>query len=224
LEAFSYSVSHDLRAPFRHIVGYSELLLEEPGLSEEGRRYAGTIIESAQFAGVLVDSLLAFSQMGRTTIHPVAVDMEQLVDEVRRDVSAEAGGRRITWEVGPLPMAVCDPLMMRLAVRNLLSNAVKYTRGRDEAVIEVSGEAHPTENVFAIRDNGVGFDMQYVDKLFGVFQRLHRMEDFEGTGIGLANVRRIVERHGGRVWAEGAEDGGATFSFALPRAPRPEEG
>lgn len=223
LEAFSYSVSHDLRAPFRHIVGYSELLLGEPGLSDEARRYAGTIIESAQYAGVMVDSLLAFSQMGRAAIHPVSVDMDRLVAEVRQDVSAEAEGRRITWKVGSLPMAVCDPLMMRLALRNLLSNAVKYTRPRDEAVIEVSGESHPTENVYSFRDNGVGFDMRYVDKLFGVFQRLHRMEDFEGTGIGLANVRRIVERHGGRAWAEGAEDAGATFSIALPRVPRPEE-
>jgi light-regulated signal transduction histidine kinase (bacteriophytochrome) len=135
----------------------------------------------------------------------------------------EAEGRRIAWEVAALPDAVADPLMMRLAWRNLLSNAVKYTRDRAEAVIEIGGEARATEVVYFIRDNGTGFDMRYVDKLFGVFQRLHRMEEFEGTGIGLANVRRIVERHGGRTWAEGAVDAGATFWFSLPKAPRQDE-
>jgi signal transduction histidine kinase/CheY-like chemotaxis protein len=184
LEAFSYSVSHDLRAPFRHIVGYSELLLEEGGLSEQGRRFANTIIESARYAGSLVDNLLAFSQMGRTAIRPSAIRMDALVEEVRRDVMQEAEGRRVAWDVGPLPDAICDPLMMRLALRNLLSNAVKYTRNRAEAAIAIGGEALATEVVYWIRDNGTGFDMRYVDKLFGVFQRLHRMEDFEGTGIG----------------------------------------
>lgn len=217
LEAFSYSVSHDLRAPFRHILGYSELLLEEP-LSDTGRRFASTIIESAQYAGILVDNLLAFSHMGRTAIHPVTCDMNQLVEEARRDVMSEAEGRNVRWTIGDLPEVFCDPIMMRLAVRNLLSNALKFTRGRDEAVVEVGSEARDGETLFFVKDNGTGFDMKYVDKLFGVFQRLHRMEEYEGTGIGLANVRRIVERHGGKAWAEGLLDVGATFFFTLPDA------
>ena len=219
LEAFSYSVSHDLRAPFRHIVGYSEMLRDEDGdrLSDEGRRYVGTIIESAQYAGTLVDNLLAFSRMGRTTIHPVPIDMNSLARSVVRDVMAEAGQRSITWKIGDLPPVEGDLMMMRLAVGNLASNAVKYTRPRAEAVVEVGAEAKGGEVVFFVRDNGIGFDMRYSDKLFGVFQRLHRMEDFEGTGIGLANVRRIMSRHGGRAWGVGEVDRGATFYFALPR-------
>jgi chemotaxis family two-component system sensor kinase Cph1 len=219
LEAFSYSVSHDLRAPFRHIVGYSEMLREEEDghLSEEGKRYVATIIESAQYAGMLVDNLLAFSRMGRTSIHPVPIDMNSLVREVIRDVMHEAGERAIDWKVGDLPAVEGDLMMMRLAVRNLASNAVKYTRPRSETSIEINAEARGGESVFSVKDNGIGFDMKYADKLFGVFQRLHLMEDFEGTGIGLANVRRIMSRHGGRAWGEGEVDRGATFYFALPR-------
>ena len=219
LEAFSYSVSHDLRAPFRHIVGYSEMLREDEGqrLTDEGRRYVATIIESAQYAGTLVDNLLAFSRMGRTTIHPVPIDMNSLVREVIRDAMTEADGRKVEWIVGDLPSVEGDLMMMRLAVSNLASNAVKYTRPRAEAVIEIGAESKGNEVTFFVRDNGIGFDMKYADKLFGVFQRLHRMEDFEGTGIGLANVRRIMSRHGGRAWGEGEVDRGATFSFALPR-------
>ncbi|MDR3632313.1 MAG: ATP-binding protein [Isosphaeraceae bacterium] len=223
LEAFSYSVSHDLRAPFRHISGYSELLMEEKSLSETGRRYAATIIESARYAGDLVDNLLAFSQMGRASIHPAIVDMNQLAEAVRRDVAGEAQGRNVVWKTDNLPDCVCDPALLRLALRNLFSNAVKYTRTRAEAVIEVGAKRNDGEVVYFVRDNGIGFDMQYVHKLFGVFQRLHRMDDFEGTGIGLANVRRIVERHGGRVWAEGRVDEGATFYFALPASAETEE-
>jgi light-regulated signal transduction histidine kinase (bacteriophytochrome) len=219
LEAFSYSVSHDLRAPFRHIVGYSEMLREEEGdrLGPEGKRYVDTIIESAQYAGTLVDNLLAFARMGRTTIHPVPIDMNSLIRDVIRDVMTETGARSIEWVVGDLPPVQGDLMMMRLAMSNLASNAVKYTRPCDRAVVEIAAEPRGTEVVFSIKDNGIGFDMRYVDKLFGVFQRLHRMEDFEGTGIGLANVRRIMTRHGGRVWAVGEVDRGATFFFALPR-------
>jgi two-component system, chemotaxis family, sensor kinase Cph1 len=218
LEAFSYSVSHDLRAPFRHIVGYSELLKKHEGstLSERGLRYVDTIIESALTAGTLVDNLLSFSQMGRTTLKPRRFDASQMVREVKQSLAMEIGDRKIRWNIANLPAAIADPLLIRLVFENLMSNAVKYTRPRDEARIEVGSYRQNGEIVFFVRDNGVGFDMTYVDKLFGVFQRLHRMEDFEGTGIGLANVRRIVERHGGRTWAEGAIDKGATFSFSLP--------
>jgi light-regulated signal transduction histidine kinase (bacteriophytochrome) len=220
LEAFSYSVSHDLRAPFRHIVGYSNLLKNKEGanLSDKGRHYVDTIIEAAFSAGTLVDNLLTFSQMGRHALNKNSGDMNPLVDEVRRKVERDIGpGRTVRWEVGPLGRVYADPFMLRLVIENLLSNAVKYTRGKPEAVIEV-GRLPPQdgEAVFFVRDNGAGFDMAYVDKLFGVFQRLHRVEEFEGTGIGLANVRRIVERHGGRAWAEGKLGEGATFTFTLP--------
>jgi two-component system, chemotaxis family, sensor kinase Cph1 len=218
LEAFSYSVSHDLRAPFRHIVGYSELLKKSEGdrISERGRRYVETIIESALTAGTLVDSLLNFSQMGRTALRPIGIDMNALVEEVRQRLAAEASDRRIEWRIARLAPATADPIMLRLVVENLLSNALKYTRGREVARIEVGGRTEGGSLVYWVRDNGVGFDMAYVSKLFGVFQRLHRMEDFEGTGIGLANVRRIVERHGGQTWAEGALNEGAAFFFSLP--------
>jgi light-regulated signal transduction histidine kinase (bacteriophytochrome) len=230
LEAFSYSVSHDLRAPFRHIVGYSELLRSREGdrLSDKGRHYINTIIEAAFSAGTLVDNLLRFSQMGRNALNPVAGDLNAMVEEVRRSVLREVPPERaIRWTIGALGRVKADPMMLRLVIENLLSNAVKYTRDRAEAVIEIgrldghgAGRAQDGEGaeqaVFFVRDNGVGFDMAYVDKLFGVFQRLHRVEEFEGTGIGLANVRRIVERHGGRTWAEGTVGAGATFYFTLP--------
>ncbi|GMA76463.1 hypothetical protein GCM10025880_28800 [Methylorubrum aminovorans] len=220
LEAFSYSVSHDLRAPFRHIVGYSELLRSREGtnLSETGRRYVDTIAEAALSAGKLVDNLLNFSQMGRNALNRVSGDMNQLVEEVRRKILRDVPpGRAIRWQVGALGRVYADPVMLRLVIENLLSNAVKYTRDRPEALIEIGREPdRDGEAVFYVRDNGVGFDMAYVGKLFGVFQRLHRVEEFEGTGIGLANVRRIVERHGGRTWAEGALGRGATFHFTLP--------
>jgi light-regulated signal transduction histidine kinase (bacteriophytochrome) len=218
LEAFSYSVSHDLRAPFRHIVGFSELLREQAfdRLTEEERRYIDTVISSAEFAGALVDNLLTYSRMGRSKLDRVRVDMNKLVQEVRNDLSTEERGRQIDWHVDELPNVQGDLMMLRLAVQNLLANALKYTRDRAKAVIQVTCERHPGEYVFAVCDNGVGFDMDYVEKLFGVFQRLHRSEEFEGTGIGLANVRRIVARHGGRTWAEGRPGEGASFFFTLP--------
>ena len=220
LEAFCYSVSHDLRAPFRHIVGYAELLGEEQdaSLTAEGRRYLATIVESAQFAGTLVDNLLAFSRMGRSSITPVPVDLGLLAREVVREHQVEVGATRsIDWKLGPLPTVEGDVTMLRLAMTNLISNAVKYTRRVDRAVVEVEGSARDGEAIVHVRDNGIGFDMRHVDKLFGVFQRLHRMEEFEGTGIGLANVRRIMARHGGRAWAVGELGRGATFSIALPQ-------
>jgi light-regulated signal transduction histidine kinase (bacteriophytochrome) len=218
LEAFSYSVSHDLRAPLRHVVGYAEMLRENAAerLNEQDERCIRTIIESSEFAGMLVDKLLAFSHLGRGDLQCVHVDMNQLVREVQRDVMHDAAGRQISWRIEPLPPADGDLMMLRMALRNLLENAIKYTRTRPETIIEVGSRREADENVYFVRDNGVGFDMQYVDKLFGVFQRLHRMEDYEGTGIGLANVRRVIGRHGGRTWAEGVEGSGAAFYFSLP--------
>ncbi len=219
LEAFSYSVSHDLRAPLRHIAGYAEILKESGGdkLSAKDTRCITAIIESCSYAGQLVDKLLGFSRLGRAELQRTRVDLNALVRELQHDVTHDLTGRNITWNVAPLPTVSADLMMLRMAVRDLLANAVKYTRERPEAIIEVGTIAHKTEHVIFVKDNGVGFDMEYVDKLFGVFQRLHRWEDYEGTGIGLANVRRVIERHGGRTWAEGKEGAGATFYFALPK-------
>ncbi len=226
LEAFSYSVSHDLRAPMRHIVGFSDLLLEFEGdnLSERGKRFIANISDAARFAGKLVDDLLSFSQMGRAALRVAPVDMNDLVETTIKRLAADIGQRKVTWEIQHLPVVEGDPAFLQLAVYNLLSNALKYTRPRDEALIKISLQESETERVFHVADNGVGFNMDYVHKLFGVFQRLHRMEEFEGTGIGLANVRRIIERHGGRAWASAMPDQGATFSFALPKHIPKEQG
>jgi two-component system, chemotaxis family, sensor kinase Cph1 len=218
LEAFSYSVSHDLRAPLRHIAGYGDLLREQEGerMSEKSRRFLNNMLESARFAGTLVDDLLTFSQMGRAALRPAPVDLGQLVRSVVQEYEAEVAGRRIEWVIGDLPRVTGDAAFLQLALRNLISNAVKYTRTRESAKIEIFADRTGDEYVIGVRDNGVGFDMKYGAKLFGVFQRLHRAEEFEGTGIGLANVRRIVERHEGRTWAEGRLDEGAVFYFSLP--------
>ncbi|MFS2024152.1 ATP-binding protein [Massilia sp. GER05] len=219
LEAFSYSVSHDLRAPLRHIVGFADLLLESAGDedAQQRQRFLKNIKEAARLAGKLVDDLLSFSQMGRASLRPTTVDMHDLVASCRDKLALETRGRNIEWNIGTLPEAWADPTFLHLALFNLLANAVKFTGQRDPAVIRISAEDHPHETVFHVADNGAGFNMEYVHKLFGVFQRLHRMEDFQGTGIGLANVRRIVERHNGRVWADSVQGEGATFSFALPK-------
>jgi len=218
LEAFSYSVSHDLRAPFRHIVGYAQLLKKFEGgkLSERGNRYIDTIVESAISAGTLVDDLLSFSQMGRATLTPVQIDMNALVRDVQRGLVVE-GAKGVEWRISDLPPTRADPLMVRLAIQNLIDNAIKFSRGRDPAIIEIGAAEEADRTIYHVRDNGAGFDMAYVGKLFGVFQRLHRVEEYEGTGIGLANVKRVAERHGGAVWAEGEVDGGATFFFSLPK-------
>lgn len=217
LEAFSYSVSHDLRAPFRHIVGYAQLLkkFEAERLSDKARRYIDTIVESALSAGTLVDNLLSFSQMGRSTLHLSNVDVRQLVEDVRKRMAPDES-RAIEWKIDTLPAAIGDPLMLRLVIQNLLENAVKFSRGREPAVIEIGYAKDARGGAYFVRDNGTGFDMAYVGKLFGVFQRLHRTEDFEGTGIGLANVKRIIDRHNGKVWAEGKLGEGATIYFTLP--------
>ncbi len=218
LEAFSYSVSHDLRAPFRHISGFSDLLLRHLSTSDETtRHYVRTIAESAQYAGALVDNLLAFSRMARSQVRWMAVDMNLVLKEVVGDVMRDAEGRTVRWTIAELPVVYADGAMLKLAVRNLLANAVKYTQHRPETLIEVGVANRDEKWEFFVKDNGVGFDRKYANKLFGVFQRLHRMDEFEGTGIGLASVRRIVQRHGGSVWAEAMLDVGATFYFTLPK-------
>jgi light-regulated signal transduction histidine kinase (bacteriophytochrome) len=219
LEAFSYSISHDLRAPFRHIVGYAELLRENigGGLDPTNARFLQTIIDSAISAGQLVDDLLHFSRLGRTALAPGRVSMAKLVEEARKSLEIEAAGRAIDWRIGDLPEAWGDQALLRQALINLLSNAQKYARTRNPAVIEIWGEVSGEATRYTVRDNGVGFDMAYVGKLFGVFQRLHLSEHYEGTGIGLALTRRIVERHGGDISALGEPGQGATFTFSLPR-------
>jgi light-regulated signal transduction histidine kinase (bacteriophytochrome) len=218
LEAFSYSVSHDLRAPLRHVQGYVDMLERETGneLSEKGRRYMKTITDVSREMGVLIDDLLAFSRMGRAEMSEANVNLDNLVQETLRDLETTTRGRNIVWKIPPLPDVQADRAILKLALTNLLGNAVKFTRTRDPAQIEI-GSAGTEEGrvILFVRDNGVGFDPQYAHKLFGVFQRLHRAEEFEGTGIGLANVRRIITRHGGRTWAEGSLNEGATFYFTL---------
>ncbi|MFO0898653.1 MAG: ATP-binding protein [Pirellulales bacterium] len=218
LEAFSYTVSHDLRAPFRHITGYSQLLKEREAehLSETGQHYLQNVVESAEYAGRLVDYLLSFAQVGRAALRYAQIDVRALVDDTIRELGSEIGSRRVEWSIGPLPQVRADPILIKLVVQNLLSNALKFTQRAEVARIGVQCARAADQHIFSVSDNGVGFDMRYVDKLFGMFQRLHRMEDFEGTGVGLAHVRRIVERHRGRTWAESTLGVGATFYFSLP--------
>jgi PAS domain S-box-containing protein len=220
LEAFAYSVSHDLRAPLRHIDGFLKLLQEKAGaaLEAQAQHYMDNISDAAQKMGRLIDDLLAFTRMGRHNISVQRVELAPLVREVIRELEPPAAGRNIVWHIGHLPAVNGDEAMLRMVLNHLVSNALKFTRPRPAARIEIGSLAEQDSNtVIFVRDNGVGFDMTYADKLFGVFQRLHRPDEFEGTGIGLANVRRIITRHGGRAWAEGAPDQGAAFYFSLPR-------
>jgi PAS domain S-box-containing protein len=220
LEAFAYSISHDLRAPLRHMVGYTELLQKHSSsaIDDKGRRYVMTILEAAKQMGTLIDDLLAFSRIGRAETRETMVSLDQLVKEVQSEVLHETEGRNITWKVGALPDLYGDRSMLKLALVNLISNAIKFTRTRPAPEIEIGSRDAKLDGVVVfVKDNGVGFDMKYVNKLFGVFQRLHRTDEFEGTGIGLATVQRIVHRHGGRVWAEGQVGSGATFYLSLPK-------
>ncbi|HWI78677.1 MAG TPA: response regulator [Ramlibacter sp.] len=218
LESFSYSVSHDLRAPLRSINGFSQMLANDrlSTLSPEARRYLNIVIESSRQMDQLIDDLLEFSKMGRAEMRHSSVDLDAVVQEAIRTLEMTTEGRSIAWHVAPLPQVIGDAAMLKQVFVNLLSNAVKYTRPREAAVIEINLAGEQDGRVIvSVRDNGVGFDMRYADKLFGVFQRLHSADEFEGTGIGLASVRRIIERHGGRTWAEGKPDEGAAFYFTL---------
>jgi PAS domain S-box-containing protein len=225
LEAFSYSVAHDLRAPLRHVSGYVGLLTMhfKSELSEKGLHYLDSIVDSANQMGKLIDNLLQFSKTGRVDMRRSYSDMNGIVQEATELLRQDNPDRTIEWNLTKLPSVYCDSAMLQLVWLNLLSNAVKFTRTREKALIEIGAKVETKEVIFFVRDNGVGFDKQYAQKLFGVFQRLHPTEEFEGTGIGLANVRRIIVRHGGRTWAEAETDnlpagkaGGATFYFSIP--------
>jgi PAS domain S-box-containing protein len=220
LDAFAYTVSHDLRAPLRHIDGFLELLQKETGtaLNEKSRHYMDTISKAAKKMGLLIDDLLSFSRMGRYALSFGQVALGTLVSDVVRELEPDATGRTIEWRINDLPSVKGDERMLRIVLTNLIANALKFTRTRPQARIEIGSlPDQDSESVIFVRDNGVGFNMAYAQKLFGVFQRLHRADDFEGTGIGLASVRRIIARHGGRTWAQGEPDRGAAFFFTLPR-------
>jgi PAS domain S-box-containing protein len=218
LEAFAYSISHDLRAPLRHMAGYTELLYKHASsaFDEKSQRYMVTILSAAKKMGTLIDDLLAFSRIGRAEARATNVSLQHLVQELSSEVP-EPDGRKIDWKISKLPEVYGDRSMLRLALVNLISNAIKFSRTRSQPQIEIGcAEKKNNRVVVFVKDNGVGFDMKYANKLFGVFQRLHSSEAFEGTGIGLATVQRIIHRHGGRVWAESAVDKGATFYFSVP--------
>ena len=220
LESFSYSVSHDLRAPLRHIGGYVELLQKKASsaLDEKSLRYLTTISEAAKRMGLLIDDLLTFSRIGRAEMQKTVFNLNPVVEELLEDLRPQIKGREIAWEIGPLPDVYGDRSLIKLVFQNLIDNAIKFTSPRAQARIEIGATSGgEDESVLFVRDNGVGFDMKYVDKLFGVFQRLQAAGQFEGTGIGLANVHRIIHRHGGKTWAEGVADGGATFYISIPK-------
>jgi signal transduction histidine kinase len=219
MEAFSYSVSHDLRAPLRAIDGFTQILVEDHGdtLDDEGKRIAGIIRASTKQMGTLIDDLLAFSRLGRQEIKKIPIDMGVLADETYKAIKQASPDRNIELTMGALPDVNGDMDMIRQVWVNLFTNAIKFTGKKEKAKIEVGSTSDGDMVTYYIKDNGAGFDMQYVGKLFGVFQRLHSVEEFDGNGIGLSNVKRIVERHGGKVWAEGKVGEGATFYFALPQ-------
>jgi PAS domain S-box-containing protein len=219
LESFSYSVSHDLRAPLRHIGGFSKMLVEEFGdtLDPVARHYLDRIQAGTQKMGQLVDELLNLAKVGRHAVHRREIDLNQIVEDVIAMLEPDIEGRDVQWMISDLPSVECDAVLVKQIFQNLLANAIKFTRGRTPAVIQIDHQVSVEEGqtIFMVRDNGIGFNMKYVGKLFGVFQRLHRPEDFEGTGIGLATVQRIVQKHGGLVWAEGEVEKGACFYFTL---------
>jgi light-regulated signal transduction histidine kinase (bacteriophytochrome) len=219
LEAFSYSVSHDLRAPLRHIKGFIDMLTTQfpDSLPEKGMDYLNIIKDSASQMGLLIDDLLQFSRTGRQELRKSLIDMNLVFEEVLLTTNRDAEDRKIEWITNSLPTVYCDQSLIKQVWVNLLSNAVKFTRENEKTEIEVGYEENEKDFVFSVRDNGVGFDMKYANKLFGVFQRLHSKADYDGTGIGLANVQRIIHRHGGRVWAEAEQDKGAIFYFTLPK-------
>ena len=222
LESFSYSISHDLRAPVRAISGFARIVLEDYGglLPEAGQDQLKRIHEGAIKMGQLIDGLLAFSKMGRQPLNKQAVRPASIVRRVLEDLHAERNGRNVEISVGNLPTCEADPMLLQQVFANLLSNALKYSSQRDPAIIKVDCQQNDSIAIYFVQDNGAGFDMQYADKLFGVFQRLHRSDEFEGNGVGLAIAQRIVHRHGGRMWAVAELDKGATFYFTLERAPQ----
>jgi light-regulated signal transduction histidine kinase (bacteriophytochrome) len=222
LEAFSYSVSHDLRAPLRHILGYADSLSKNPATqSNQASQYDLLVIsKAAKRMGQLIDDLLQFSRMNRSEMHTRKISLDQVVEDSLEDLEDEMKDRQITWKISPLGEVQGDPSMLRQVLVNLIGNALKFTRTRARAEIEIGSiPGSPVEVVAFVKDNGVGFDMAYAEKLFGVLQRLHRQEEFEGTGIGLANVQRIIQRHGGHVWPKSIVDAGATFYFSLSKPP-----
>jgi len=218
LETFSYSVSHDLRAPLRHIAGFVDLLRQSAGqpLEEKSKEYMHVISDAAKKMDTMIDDILSFARIGKVEMKKTRVDLNQLVKDTLKEFNPDMEGRDITWKVKALPEVFGDAAMLKLVLGNLVGNALKYTRSIPETRIEIGCSQSNNEYIFSIRDNGVGFDMRYGDKLFSIFQRLHRTEEFEGTGVGLANVSRIIQRHGGRIWAEGKVNEGATFFFSLP--------
>jgi signal transduction histidine kinase len=218
LDAFAYSVSHDLRAPLRHITGYIDLLGEKAGaaLDEKSLHYMDSISDSAKKMAQLIDDLLSFSRMGRQEMSKKPVDLSKIVHDVKRELESDFPDREIEWRIGDLPLITVDSSMLRVVMTNLLSNAIKFTSLRERGIIEIGCQLNEEEIIVLVSDNGVGFDPPYTEKLFGVFQRLHHAEEFEGTGVGLAIAQRIIHRHGGRIWAEGKLNKGATFYFSLP--------
>jgi|GEM_PF-3260539 signal transduction histidine kinase len=223
LEAFTYSVSHDLRAPLRHVDGFAQILETEfrGQLPAGAAEQVAKIRQGSQHMGRLVDDLLDLARVGKKELERQPVDLREMAQSIVSEIQPGLNGRVVEWQVGPLPRVSCDPGLVRLVLTNLLDNAAKYTRPRNPARIEIRHENQNGETVFMVRDNGVGFNMKYVAKLFGVFQRLHSAEEFEGTGVGLATVARIIQKFGGRIWAEAAVDQGATFFFTLEPPPKP---
>jgi light-regulated signal transduction histidine kinase (bacteriophytochrome) len=220
IEAFSFSVSHDLRAPLRHIEGFVEILAsaKAESLDEEAKHFLHIIADSTRRMSRLIEDLLTFSRTARAELHKTNLSLEPLVAAISRELTANAPAAKVEWVVGKLPQVEADPALLRRVLLSLIGNALKFSGSRPAARIEIGASETDTEHIVFVRDNGVGFDPRYAHKLFGVFQRLHRPEEFEGSGMGLANVRRIIHRHGGRTWAEGQPDQGATFYFSLPKA------